>query len=98
MSVCGWGGWSEQGRRPARRSGWNPYKSRRGSLRSPGAASRKALSELVSNVAGRFGGHRCNQLSGPEAEERRTEHLEIALDAEAGADGAAPTPLRERGS
>ena len=40
MSVCGWGGWSEQGRRPARRSGWNPFKSRAASLRRPGAASR----------------------------------------------------------
>ena len=40
MSVCGWGGWSEQGRRPARRSGCNPFKSRAASLRRPGAASR----------------------------------------------------------
>ena len=40
MSGCGWGGWSEQGRRPARRSGWNPFKSRAASLRRPGPASR----------------------------------------------------------
>jgi hypothetical protein len=47
MSVWVWGGWSEQGRRPARRSGWNPFKSRAVFLRSPGAASRSERSPRV---------------------------------------------------
>ena len=47
MSVRVWGGWSEQERRPARRSGWNPFKSRPVVLRSPGAASRSERSPRV---------------------------------------------------
>jgi hypothetical protein len=55
MSVCGWGGWSEQGRRPARRSGWNPFKSRPVSLRRPGPASRseRAPGSDASQLPGR---------------------------------------------
>ena len=34
MSVCGWGGWSEQGRRPARRAGGTPVQEAGGGWRA----------------------------------------------------------------
>src|SRR6185312_6967781 len=81
MSVWVWGGWSEQGRRPARRSGWNPFKSRPVFLRSPGAASRSERSPRVGRKS----------ITGAHAVTQRTRGREIVRPGDRlQADPAAP--------